>query len=259
MKIGGGHQETGPTTGIHWHMNIANKITYVAADSQKQVIPWVRSEDYQGNVVDYFSIDSPLSEEEIARAKKFRMDCMDCHNRPTHVFYPPDESMNLWLKLGRIDRDLPYIKSTAVEALTYNYTSTGSALDSVDTMIREFYESEYPDLVETRSHAIDNAIQETQKIYRRNFFPTMNLSWKRYPNDVGHMYDPGCYRCHDGYHVSPDGKVLSRECNACHTILAQGEGLNPKEVSLEGLPFQHPEDIGGAWMEMNCSDCHAGE
>ncbi|MFQ5797191.1 MAG: cytochrome c3 family protein [Bacteroidota bacterium] len=259
MKIGGGHQETGPTTGIHWHMNIAHKITYVAADSQKQVIPWVRSEDYQGNAVEYVSTEYPLSEQEIAESKKYRMDCMDCHNRPTHVFYPPDELVNLWLALGRIDPKLPYVKSTVVEALAQPYSSRQVAVDSVEIIIREFYDTEYSDLSQTSARAIENAVEETRKTYSRNFFPSMGVSWRKYPNNVGHLYDIGCFRCHDGNHVSPDGKVLSRDCNTCHTILAQGEGLNPTEVSLEGLPFEHPEDIGGAWMEMNCSDCHTGE
>lgn len=259
MKIGGGHQETGPTTGIHWHMNIANRVTYIAADTQKQVIPWVRAEDYQGNITEYFSTLNPVSEEEIAEAKQYEMDCMDCHNRPTHVFYPPDESVNLWLSLGRIDAKLPYIKSTIVEALGQPYSSRQAALDSIEIFTREFYETEYAELYELKSDAIEEAIEEAKKIYSRNFFPSMNVSWREYPNDVGHLYDPGCYRCHDGNHESPDGKVLSRDCNTCHTVLAQGEGINPPEFSLEGLTFKHPEDIGGAWMEMDCSDCHMGE
>lgn len=259
MKIGGGHQETGPTTGIHWHMNIANKITYVAADTQKQVIPWVRAEDFQGKAVEYVSTENPLSEEELARAKKYQMDCMDCHNRPTHIFYPPDQSVNLSLNLGRMDPKLPSVKSAAVEAVVQPYSSRQAAHDSIDMIIREFYAVQHADVAETNATAITKVIEETQKIYARNFFPSMGVSWKKYPNNVGHLYDIGCFRCHDGKHVSPEGKVLSRECNTCHTILAQGEGLSPREVSLEGLPFHHPEDIGDAWMEMNCSDCHTGD
>ena len=259
MKIGGGHQETGPTSGIHWHMNIANTITYAAADTQKQVIPWVRAEDHQGNIIEYMSTENPMSDEELGAAKKYRMDCMDCHNRPTHIFYPPDASVDEWMSLGRIDSTLPSIKSTAVEALVRPYTSQQSGIDTIGISIREFYESQYPELMEKRKSSVEKAIGEVQKIYARNFFPSMKVTWKNYPNNVGHLYYVGCFRCHDGKHEAKDGKILSRDCNTCHTILAQGPGVIEEEVSLEGLRFRHPEDIGEAWMEMNCSECHTGE
>jgi len=28
---------------------------------------------------------------------------------------------------------------------------------------------------------------------------------------------------------------------------------------VQGLEFQHPEDVGDAWKETNCKDCHSGE
>ncbi len=52
----------------------------------------------------------------------------------------------------------------------------------------------------------------------------MKVDWKTHPNNIGHMYYPGCFRCHDGNHVSKDGKVISKDCNSCHTLLDQEEG-----------------------------------
>ena len=42
MNVGGGDPANGPPGGIHWHMNINNKIEYIASDEQNLEIPWVR-------------------------------------------------------------------------------------------------------------------------------------------------------------------------------------------------------------------------
>ncbi|MDL1893344.1 cytochrome C, partial [Sphingobacteriales bacterium CHB3] len=85
MKTGGGSTDRGPTSGIHWHMNIANEVTYVATDSQSQVIPWVRMMNKNtGEVTEYFSTEENISDEDLAKLPKNKMDCIDCHNRPSH-------------------------------------------------------------------------------------------------------------------------------------------------------------------------------
>jgi cytochrome c peroxidase len=72
------------------------------------------------------------------------------------------------------------------------------------------------------------------------------------------MTDLGCFRCHDDKHVSAEGKVISKDCNSCHTIMYQGTGPRPEVLSATGLEFRHPEDIGDAWRETHCRDCHTG-
>ena len=71
-------------------MNITNKITYFATDEQRQVIPWVRMEDHSGKVTEYVMKDGAPTQAQIDKADKRRMDCIDCHNRPTHIYVPPD-------------------------------------------------------------------------------------------------------------------------------------------------------------------------
>lgn len=257
MKIGGGNIEAGPTSGIHWHMNIANEVTYAPLDSQRLIIPWVRVRHSDGAERVYRSTEVRLSDEELAGLKKRRMDCIDCHNRPTHIYHPPSRSVNLVMELGWIDDTLPYIKSVAVRALEERYTSKKSALDSIAILIREYYETNYPAVAVQKAAAIDRAIKEVQRIYERNYFPEMKHDWRQYPNHIGHLYAPGCFRCHDGKHVSDDGKVLSRDCNVCHTIISQHFERRKQKVSLSGIEYEHPVDIGTAWKEMNCSDCHS--
>ncbi len=261
LKVGGGVAESGATTGIHWHMNIANEITYVTSDKARQVIPWVKSRSKNGNKeVIYRSIDSvKLSDEDLKKYETRKMDCMDCHNRPAHVYNPPAKSVNNVMSLGWIDPSLPFIKSIAVEVLEKSYTNLEIAKDSIKFYIEQFYNNNYPSEANEKKDAIEKSISEIQKIYSQNYFPEMNVSWRHYPNNIGHMYFAGCFRCHDGKHVSDAGKVLTKDCNACHTILAQEFSNKEIEFSLKGLEYKHPVDIGDSWKNILCSDCHAAK
>ena len=256
IKIGGGNIEAGPTSGIHWHMNIANELTYIATDSQRQNIPWIRSKNPDGKIVIYQSTENSLTDEQIRTMKTRRMDCIDCHNRPTHIYHPPARSINHVMSLGWMDPSLPNVKSVALKALETPYSTKQLGLDSIRLAIEEYYQTNYPELAKTKQDTIAKAVAEVQKIYSRNYFPEMHVSWKKFPDNIGHMYYPGCFRCHDGKHVSGDGKVLSRDCNVCHTILAQQFEKEGLRMSLTGVDYKHPVDIGNAWKEMNCSDCH---
>ncbi|MCX6122196.1 MAG: NapC/NirT family cytochrome c [Ignavibacteriales bacterium] len=256
IKIGGGNIEAGPTSGIHWHMNIANELTYIATDSQRQSIPWIRSKNPEGKVVVYQSTENSLTDEQIRTMKTRRMDCIDCHNRPTHIYHPPARSINHVMSLGWIDPNLPNVKSVSLKALENSYSTKQIGLDSIQLAIEGYYQMNYPELAKTKQDTIAKVISEVQKIFSRNYFPEMHVSWKKFPDNIGHMYYPGCFRCHDGKHVSGDGKVLSRDCNVCHTILAQQFEKEGLRLSLSGVEYRHPVDIGNAWKEMNCSDCH---
>jgi hypothetical protein len=259
MKIGGGNIEAGPTSGIHWHMNIAHEVTYVPIDTQRQVIPWVKVRDAEGRERIYRSTESNLNEEELKKYKTRRMDCIDCHNRPSHIYRPAARSVNHVMALGWVDPSLPYIKSTAIKALDIDYSSKQVALDSIKQIIEEYYRTSYPLIAKEKKASISRAVEEIQKIYSRNYFPSMGVSWKNFPDNIGHMYYLGCFRCHDGKHTSDDGRVLSRDCNACHTILAQQFEQGKQRISLAGIEYRHPVDIGDAWKEMNCSDCHRSQ
>ena len=256
MKIGGGNIEAGPTSGIHWHMNIANEVTYVALDTQRQVIPWVRSRSSTGAVTEYRSTDIVVSDDSLKKGFTRRMDCIDCHNRPTHIYHPPARSVNHVMALGWIDPSLPNVKSVSVRALDAPYSTKQGGLDSIKLAVEEYYRTGFPDVASSKKAAIERTVSELQTIYSRNYFPEMKVSWKKFPDNLGHMYYLGCFRCHDGKHVSADGRVLSRDCNTCHTILAQQFETDTLRISLAGIEYRHPVDIGDAWKETNCSDCH---
>ena len=252
LKVGGGDPTHSPVGGIHWHMNVANRVEYIAADEARQTIPWVRITDQQGQTTVFESKEGRLKPPEINPQAMRRMDCIDCHNRPTHIFRSPDESVDMSMSLGRIDPSLPSIKKNAVDALAADYQTTDEALQKIAENLSKKYDG-------SDHETVQRAIVEVQKTYRENFFPEMKSRWKVYPNNIGHFQWAGCFRCHDGEHTSADGKTISANCNSCHTIIAQGPGAELKTLSAQGLEFQHPsEELGDAWKGQKCSECHNG-
>jgi nitrate/TMAO reductase-like tetraheme cytochrome c subunit len=258
LNIGGGDPAFGPAGGIHWHMNIANRVEYIATDSQRQVIPWVRVTGADGRSTVYQSSTNPLSASAVAAARPRVMDCIDCHNRPTHIYSAPVTSVALAMSTGRIDPTIPFIMQQAVRALADSYPSTPVALRAIADTLTRFYRARYPGLVGADSGRLERAVAEVQAIYEHNLFPAMHVDWRVYPDNLGHWTFPGCFRCHDGNHVSAGGRVIPHDCKTCHTIIAQGPGPAPATVSAVGLDFRHPVEIGGAWRAMLCSDCHHG-
>ena len=257
MKIGGGNDEAGVSNGIHWHMNIANEITYATLDSSRQEIPWVKMKSKDGTEKIYRDKSKKFKDDEVLNGFVKTMDCVDCHNRPSHVYHPARKSVNHYMGFNAISPELPYIKSISVKALEGSYKTKEIAFSGIKESIKDFYQSNYPKIAAEKDSLINKAISELKTIYSRNYFPYMNVSWKKFPNNIGHMFSPGCFRCHDGNHVSEDGKVISKDCNVCHTILSQQYERDSVRIALEGVEYQHPIDIGNSWKEMNCSDCHS--
>lgn len=232
--------------GIHWHMSISNRIEYIATDEARQNIPWVRFTDPTGVVAVYR--DSQFTND-ISQYEVRKMDCMDCHNRPTHRYSSPSDAVNLAIALGHLDRTLPYIKTNAVYVLSRHYLTRTEAREGIAT----FLANQYAD-----DPRIRRAIPFVQQIYDDNYFPEMQANWSIYPDNIGHRNWPGCFRCHDGNHKSADGTriIKANDCNACHTILAQGKGAELLKLSPGGQPFKHPEDLYDP--SFRCTDCHTG-
>ncbi len=251
MKVGGGDPTHGPVGGIHWHMNVGNKVQYYATDPARQKIPWVRTVDAQGVVTEFRipGFTNAIPENEVRT-----VDCMDCHNRPAHKYMSPDRAVNLAMSLeGQIDRGLPWIKTNAVFALTQSYTNETQAAQNIATILAERYPV---DKFPSKQTSVKRAIDVVQGIYRDNFFPEMKAQWDKYPDNIGHMIWPGCFRCHDEKHKTADGKrtIKASDCNTCHTILAQGKDEELNLLSPGGQKFKHPGDeVDGA-----CNDCHTG-
>ncbi|MGD0218069.1 MAG: NapC/NirT family cytochrome c [Desulfobaccales bacterium] len=252
VHVGGANETTGPVGGIHWHMILSNRIEYIATDESRQTIPWVRVTNLKTGAVDvYESKDSPLTPKQKALATR-RLDCIDCHNRPTHIFDSPYSALDVSMWLGRIDPAIPSIKLNAAKALVKAAGAVSQAPGI--TMVAEELSKEYSDYQDQPK--IRQAIVETQRIFEDNFFPEMKTDWRVRPNNIGHYIWPGCFRCHDGSHVDKAGQAISNACDTCHTIITQGAPGKPQTVNLEGLKFDHPG--GEIPPDILCNQCHTG-
>ncbi len=230
MHIGGGHSQKG----IHsWHISPDHKHTYYAVDKQRQKIAKVRVDKGDGTSVTYQAPKDKYTPDELAHAEERVMDCIDCHNRPTHIFKLPAQAVDESMAAGRIDTTLPFIKKTAVDVLT-EAKGTHGDLDQIDKAIHAFYQEKYADLATSGKDRIDAAVKEVQAIYSRNVFPDMDVTWGVHPNNLGHEQSPGCFRCHDDSMQTEDGKSIGQDCTTCHNVLAWDE-TDPETLSKLGV------------------------
>jgi hypothetical protein len=228
MHIGGG---AGNEQGIHsWHINPGIRTTYVASDDKRQEIQYVRVEKSDGTVQEFRKkgvAGKPAGEERV-------MDCIDCHNRPTHVFQMPDEAVDEAMAKGRIDRAIPSIKTVATEALK-EATGEEGDIDKLTEKVRAHYRESLPGFFASDSGKIDRAVEELERIYRRNVFPKMGVTWGTYPVNIGHTQWAGCSRCHNDTLLTEKEETIGEDCSICHTVLAWDEE-DPK--ILEQLQIQ---------------------
>ena len=244
--------------GIHQHISPDVKIEYKTSTANRQVIPWVKYTNVKTGESEIFTDhENEFSPEQLDSMETRVMDCLDCHNRPSHDYKAPQNFIDKSLAEGRILKTLPGIKLVAMMALNQDYPTKDSAFAAIKTQVVDYYESA-TNVSEDRKTDIDQAIAEIQSDYANNIFPEMHASWKSYPNNIGHMESDGCFRCHNDRHATESGKVISKDCNLCHHILAQGTSDSlTYSNSLESLEFKHPVDIDGEWKTELCSTCHS--
>ena len=220
--------------GIHGaHFGPGVHIRFAAADPARQTIPWVEYQNTETGVSRKFAVADPPSDS-AKTLPTFDMQCVDCHNRPTHTFDLPERAMDKALALGDIPVALPFIKKKSVELLKTNYASSQEAAEKLPAALSSFYQQNYPEVYSKRTNEINQAGQAVLAIYQRNVFPDLKVSWGTYPNNLGHMDFPGCFRCHDGSHTAVDGKTITQDCNTCHEPLAMDEA-SPEILKTLGL------------------------
>jgi len=233
MKIGG--WAPSGSVGIHGkHLDDGSRIHYISTDERRQVIPVVYYTDDKGKIVEYVSTDIKVNKHELEKGEKRTMDCIDCHNRPTHAFELPANAVDLRMSRGLISPELPYIHKKAVELLKADYPDRDTAQRQIVEGIENYYRTSFPDLYASKRALIEQSAENLARIYLRNIFPDMKMSWGVHPNNLGHNDFPGCFRCHDGSHTSADGQTISNDCTTCHNLLAVQEE-NPKMLADLGL------------------------
>jgi len=258
MKVGASHSALGISEGIHWHINKDITVQYWDQHGDRESLPFVRYINHlTGETTDYLDADMEFDSDTIDMETLRTIDCMDCHNRPSHNYNTPQNFVDFGLTAGIIPKSLPGIKAIAMEIFASEYETGEQADSSITAGIHSYYLDNYPDVATSHSAQIEQAILGLKESFSKNIFPEMKASWDVYPDQIGHMEYNGCFRCHNDRHKSQGGKVISKDCNLCHTILMQGpEGEEDAALFNSSLEFKHPIDIDGAEKEMLCSDCH---
>ncbi len=261
MKTGGGTARQGQGYGIHWH--IENDVQFIATDPLKQNIPWIQVTDSNGKVTVYRDIERPLTDDEVAKATKNKMDCIDCHNRVSHSFESPQQAVDQALTLNRIDVTIPSIHQKAVEVLSARYASFDEADKAIDGL-DQYYRQTYPDYYNGGAENIQSAITFLKQTYSQLIFPDQSLSWTTHPDNLGHKDAPGCFRCHDGKHFTADDKNAIRlECNICHTLPEVARGGAPAPVVSVTQGDEPASHRTTTWLAQHrtvfnasCQQCH---
>lgn len=220
--------------GIHGaHLGPGIHILYAAADAARQSIPQV---EYRNNLTGaarvYNSPDPPG--DRAGPLPAYEMQCVDCHNRPTHTFELPDRAMDKALAFGQMPSSLPFIKKKGMELLKASYRTSEEASARLPKELTEFYRRNYPGIYAQRTREIEQAASAVLAIYNRNVFPDLKVTWGTYPNNLGHTDFPGCFRCHDGSHATSEGTTITQDCNTCHEPLAMDEA-SPEILKTLGI------------------------
>ena len=223
----------GVGSGIHWHVAVDNEVRYSSVDDQREDMIWVEVKQPSGEFKRYTNKNYPDSTFHAAEPRV--MDCVDCHNRATHIYEQPDAALDKALATRLIDSDLPYIKREGLAAIITHHDDKSEGLDAIAERLNNFYEIEYPD---QQFANLESSIQAVQAIYDRNIHPEMKITWNTYPNHLGHRVEfgcfschnfmqheqsDGCFRCHNKNLMDESGVAISDECTLCHSILSLSE------------------------------------
>ncbi|MEW6240478.1 MAG: NapC/NirT family cytochrome c [Chloroflexota bacterium] len=258
MKTGGGSRREGLGRGIHWH--IENPVFYYAADDLNQVIPYVRVVNEDGSFVEYVDVESNFDAASVDESRLKPMDCITCHNRVTHDFAPPAVSVDDAMARGLIDPDIPGIHVRAVEVLSASYASRAEAMQAIDDLETYYTSTDY---YPGHGEQVSLAVQTLKDIYDRTVFHDQKVDWTTHPSNLGHIDAPGCFRCHDGKHLSADNEAIRLECNLCHSIpiVADKDSFVARiEISRGPEPESH---LNPNWISLHnqvfdstCANCH---
>jgi hypothetical protein len=258
MKTGPEYSGLGLREGIHWHINPAVNIEYISENDKRENITYVKyTNKTSGEVTIYRNSDNPVSDSLIAASEARTMDCIDCHNRPSHNYNSPTVYFDKAMLTGSVSKDIPFFKKVVMGVLRETFNTSDTAMLKIEEGITGFYKSDYADYYGKNKSLIDTAIASVQLGYNQNTFPKMKVAYDLYPEHIGHLETNGCFRCHNGSFKAENGRTITKDCNLCHTIVGQGTPDKMEYSNIrETLEFRHPVDIGTAWQEANCAECH---
>lgn len=261
LKTGGGAKREGLGKGIHWH--IVNRVEYFSTDEASQNIPYVRVYNDDGSITEYVDVESGFNKADVKEDALKEVNCITCHNRVSHNFKAPSQSVDEAMSTGLINPAIPEIHRRAVDVLTTPYASRDQAMQVIASLEESYKSGDYYVGHEAEVQA---AIQVIRDIYDRTVFPNQKVDWNTHPNNVGHINSPGCFRCHDGKHLNEKQEAVRLECNICHSIpvvAGSDDFLARIEISRGPEPSSHRSPnwitLHNRLMDATCSNCHTTE
>jgi hypothetical protein len=232
LHLGGGANRIG----IHGrHLGEGVTVRYYATDDKRENIPWV--EYTAGGTTSVYAAAGAKMDSSKIRV----MDCIDCHNRPTHIYELPERAMDNALTDKRVSAALPFAKKQGVALLKQTYAGRDEASAQIPKAFEDYYRTNYPQIYAQRGDEVKRSGAAVAAIYMNNVFPDMKVTWGTYGNNLGHTDSTGCFRCHDESHSTTDGKTITQDCSACHNLLVSGE-KSPKILVDLGLEKEPPAE-----------------
>jgi hypothetical protein len=229
MRVGSGGSQGQEARDIHWHISEDHEVLYQHADRERENITRVILNKPDGSrevfidVANEKGTDPPLGSGRPESSEWKKMDCIDCHNRPAHIFRLPGEALDQKLLTNTIPGSLPYIKRQALEAITGEYETTEIGVGRISQLLQNWYRENYPDMTAGEEALLEQAIRGAQQAYKENVFPRMNIGWGTYKSFLGHVEDSGCFRCHGRLQEETTGRPITADCHACHVIIAEDQ------------------------------------
>jgi hypothetical protein len=141
LKTGGGAKREGLGRGIHWH--IANKVEYLATDNLDQNISFIRIHNEDGTTTDYVDVEANVDTSKVDSSQLQVMDCVTCHNRVTHEFKYPAESVDDAMTRNLISPEIPNIRSKAVDVLMAPYATHAEATAAISALETDYQSTPY--------------------------------------------------------------------------------------------------------------------
>lgn len=228
-------KNTEQTTVLVLHLNLIhrehlNHFVYTATNDTGQKIIAVSAPNGKGGVIQF--VDSSWTGP--IKGETRVMDCMDCHNQATHIFRTPEQALDQAMVHGSPSTSLPYIHKEGLALIQGKYSSQAEAGKEITVALDNYYKSSYPAVWASQRATVEQAAKSLVAIYDQNVFPSMKVTWGTYPDNIGHMDYPGCFRCHDGMHMAKNGTSIPNDCTTCHSIIAV-DATNPKILDQLGI------------------------
>lgn len=218
LHIGGRNPETDVAEGIHWHVSKDVQVSYLAADDTRTKIAKVKVTRPDGSMDEFVKAD--LLDEANAENQEWRvMDCIDCHNRPTHIYDLPEERVDFGLLSKKINPLIPGIREDCLTVLTKEYSTREQAQEQIVRDLIVLQKSRDAKRAAINADDLEKAGAFLIETYMGNVWPEAKVLWGTYKKHLGHQFADdgyGCWRCHDDEHENSKGETITQDCATCH-------------------------------------------